>query len=194
MKYCMTKLSNLTDSESALNNYAEPSLNLAANRRNRSKQFRTKLSIDNPLVQTLLPPKVESTKFENEEIEKFCEILKATKQDKAIKNENKATNNIVTKAMKNDSMEVDTVRTDFPESRHLAPKISNPIVSLPPPHPSFKSFGENPKSDPKFGLPRPPLSIVQPKFPPIQRQGSFGRSNSIPNGQSTFLIGISTRN
>ena len=75
MNYCMTKLSNLTDSESALNNYAEPSLNLAANRRNRSKQFRTKLSIDNPLVQTLLPPKVESTKFENEEIEKGIEEL-----------------------------------------------------------------------------------------------------------------------
>jgi hypothetical protein len=55
------------------------------------------------------------------------------------------------------------------------------FAEQPPVRPTFRGSnlgGDNPA--PKFGLPgfgpRNPVPAAQPRFPPIQRQGSFGRS------------------
>ena len=65
MKYNLHLLSNLTDNEAGINNYAEASLHLAAKVRNRSKQFKTRLTLENPVIQSFLSkvdePEVEIT-------------------------------------------------------------------------------------------------------------------------------------
>jgi hypothetical protein len=187
--------SELCDDPSGINNYAEPSLHLASTFRNRSKQFKSKLTFDHPFVQKFLSDEKPSSKSDEEvEIQSFSEFLKTTTSSPGNKrdcspDENRS-NNVAPKleSSKPTFASAETPRFGGPSSID-APKQkfpnSNGFGSGEPVRPTFQSSVARTSnvpsstSGPKFGLPgigpRPPAAVQ--RYPPMQRQGSFGKSN-----------------
>ena len=190
----MSKASELCDDPSGINNYAEPSLQLASTFRNRSKQFKSKLTLQHPIVQKFSSQQQQqpatSKSNEEKEIKIFSEFLKSTsvgRKRNFSPNENRPINVTPKQQPPKPSLASWTETPRFgPSFEPQKPKFGNQkgFGFGEPARPSFQSSVArnsnvpNSNSVPKFGLPgvgpRPPA--VQ-RFPPIQRQGSFGRNN-----------------
>ena len=208
MQRYLDQVTDLTDNQSSINNYAEPSLHLASKVRNRSKQFATKLTTQHPVVQNFLAgvrkPEVDLTA--EEALKNLVSALHSVKKP----GQSNVGPNKENELERNPKLEVflksdpapkveppERVGDQVPKFEPAKPKFGNPFSGPPVRRPTFRpsNFGE-PAQAPKFGLPglgsRPSFpgpAAPQPRFTNVQRQGSFGKSDDFSsNGEHSYVI------
>ena len=214
METFMRQASELCDNPDGINNYADPSVHLASTFRNRSKFFKTKLSIDHPIVTKFLSQKSTSTdkKEEEEEIQNFAAFLRNStgKKKKSTENDLNGPNQI--HSMKSETPTFTSAATTVAavEQPRQNPRFepqsgahgkfgnfsTNQQIPVRPayqgvPRTLNPTFGNNQPSNaaPKFGLPgmgpRPPM----PRFPARPQQGPVvSKSNDFgANGKTSFF-------
>jgi hypothetical protein len=218
MEAFMRQASELCDNPNGINNYADPSVHLASTFRNRSKFFKTKLSMDHPIVTKFLSqtPIMADKKVEEEEIQNFAEFLRNSsgKKKKATENDLNFPNQ--SHSMKTDTPTFASAATAFStveqprQNSRFDPQnvvnakfvnfSSNPHA---PVRPAFQgsngvarnlnpNFVNNQTSiaAPKFGLPGVGPRPPMPRFPPRPQQGSIvNKTNEFgSNGNFSFSI------
>ena len=216
MESWMAQASELTDSPSGINNYAEPSLHLASTYRNRSKQFTSKLSLKHPIVTKFLSKNQNESHSKQQEqqreVQKFSDFLKNSKgsepkgQRATTEQNNKKPFSISNQVSKFEpepsfatSPEVATIRSGF-NFEGQTPKFGNQNFPEPqvPLRPTFQNSNVRPSntfsnsnfkgnnSGPKFGLPG--VGPRPPPPPPVQRL-PLQRQGSFTNGSESNFYG-----